>query len=182
MVDLKSLFNTYSNELRANFKKTRIGQHSGLKGIKREDILKELLKEYFPVTHEVVCRGEIFDNKNNVSKEMDIIIYNVSIPVFKSESTKLFPIDSIYGVCQVKSLLDKNELRNAVLNIQSAKKMILPRPTGYYGRYNDRVYGSVFSYDGEIGNIHRDLLEIYADENIPKEEQIDPLWTVNRIL
>ena len=177
-VNIKDVFGKISESLNSQFLLTKGGKHRLSMGEKREEIVKGFLRENLPETYGVT-QGEIFDTTGEVSNQCDVIIYNSAMPAFRSPSLNLFPVDSVFGVCQVKSSLDKTRLKEAVENIQSVKKMKLKQPTAYFGKFNDTVYCVLFAFDGRIGTMRKNLLETYTDLNVPKEEQIDFICVLN---
>lgn len=100
--------------------------HMGERGTSREELLLKYLREYFPTKYEL-SRGAIIDATGIQSKQQDLIVYDsFSSPVLLNmESTKMIPIESVYMTIEVKSTLDKKELKKCINNIKSVRE--LPR-------------------------------------------------------
>lgn len=180
-VDLRDIFAAISDSLVAKFTLTSEGENRLGKGEKREEILKEFLRENLPPTFQVES-DEIFDTQGSVSKQMDVIIFNSTMPALRSKALSLFPVDSVLAACEVKTDLDKTRLEEAVENIQSVKKMILARPAMHYGAFKDRVYGMVFAFDATQSTIRQSLVEIYEKLKVPKDQQIDLICVLNKFI
>ena len=61
--------------LEAEHKFSQIVCHNGSKGAIREFFLKEVIRPFLPKRYGL-CNGECFDINDNVSKQLDIIIYD----------------------------------------------------------------------------------------------------------
>jgi hypothetical protein len=97
--------------------------HSGELGTGREEIIREFLRKYLPKKFGV-STGFVFDAKGNISKQVDIIIYdNTNNPVFEVAGGKqFFPCESVVCVGEIKSsLTSKQEIHKAFENIRSVR-------------------------------------------------------------
>lgn len=123
-MDIRKIFEALSVELSAKFQKTIQIKHNGGKGDNRENAFVEFLKEYLPNKYGI-GRGEVISPENEISGEMDIIIFDKDhCPLFlKSESHSLYPRESVFGAISMKSHLDSEELKDAYKNIASLKKI-----------------------------------------------------------
>lgn len=102
--------------------------HQGIKGEGNENVLRELLIKFIPNKYGV-SSGIVIDSKGNQSKQCDIIIYdNWNYPeVLSLTSVKLFPVEFVYAVIEVKTTLTKEEALIAVKNIKSVKNLHLDK-------------------------------------------------------
>jgi hypothetical protein len=182
-MDLQDIFSRISETISSEYNLTGIGKHRGIKGSKRETIIKNFLRDTLPQQYSI-GDGEVFNSDGEVSRQVDIIIHNSQMPVFKySRYLLLYPIESVFGVCEVKSFLDKDRLQEAVENIRTVKKWILPTPSGFYGTFKDRIHGALFAYDSsETNTVKQNLAEIYADLGVPLEEQIDLICVLDKFI
>jgi len=168
--------------------------HSLSTGEAREFVLKELLRQYLPAKLGVE-KGIIISSAENEfpSKQIDIIIYDkLNTPVlYNAENLRIFPIEGVYAVIEVKSNLNSTTLKNAIDNIRSVKKMTKKAFVEQKGAIIDTVnlYGKewryfpvtgfIFSYIG-IKDIKllKDELEQNDDlENL--ENNIDTICILN---
>lgn len=102
-------------------------QHSGLTGEGREDDVRDrLLRPLLPKRYGL-GRGEVFAASGETSKQVDIVIYDdLFSPIFLGGgSAQAFPCESVFGTIEVKSTLNGRELKGAIENIRSVKR--LPR-------------------------------------------------------
>ena len=178
-LDLKDVFSNMSGLLKAQLLLTTSGENKLEKGMKREDIVKDFLEETLPHPYKV-SSGEIFDKQGEVSKQCDVIIYNAGMPALKK--LRYFPIDSVFGMCEVKTTLDKERLREAVENVSSAKRMKLAVPGAYSGKFKERVYSAIFAFDASASTIRNNLSELYTELAVPKEEQIDLICVLDKFI
>ncbi|WP_182058326.1 DUF6602 domain-containing protein [Pantoea sp. ME81] len=124
-MDIRKIFESISLELTAKFLRTVQVQHSGGKGANREDAFSEFLRDYLPNKYGV-GRGEVISPENDISGELDIVIFDKDhCPLFlKSDSHSVYPRESVFGAISMKSHLDSEELKDAYKNIASLKKIM----------------------------------------------------------
>jgi len=159
---LQKIFQGVSKKLQADFEfLTSQLSHSLSTGEAREFALKELLRQYLPaklgVEKGIVAssvKGEL------PSKQIDVVIYDkLNTPVlYAAENLRIFPIEGVYAVIEVKSRLNSVTLNDAINNIRSVKKMTkkafveqkgaVVRTVNLYGKEADYfpVLGFIFSY------------------------------------
>lgn len=165
---LKDIFCSVSKKMKIDFEEiTSKIQHNGEKGTARENILQEYLKSYIPEKYSF-SKGTIVDCKDVQSKQIDIIIHDKFLTPYLVDmnDTKIIPIESVYGVIEVKSTLSKDELRKCVKNIESVRK--LQKKT--ISDYNFPTAGMVFAYnsDASLEAIYKNLNELSEDVDIDK--------------
>ena len=182
-MDLKEIFGRISKTINSEYQLTQLGRHRGMKGTKREKILRNFLRDSLPQQYSL-GDGEIFDSQGNVSNQVDIIICNSSMPVFKYSRYLLFyPIESVFGICEVKTKLDKEKLKEAILNIQSVKKMNLEKPSIFQGKFREKIYGAIFAYDSSDPTIIKgNIKELYNELKIPMNERVDLICVLNKFI
>jgi len=182
-IKIKKIFEKISDTISSEYNLTVFGEHRSLKGSKREKIFRNFLRDLLPQQYSL-GDGEIFDSNGIISKQVDIIIHNSYMPVFRySKYLLLYPIESVFGVCEVKTKLDKKSLKEAIENIQSVKKMKLTKPNAFFGEFKERVYGAVFAYDSSNPNIiKKNLQEIYVELKIPQDEKVDLICVLNKFI
>lgn len=114
---------TAASEVEAKFLKSINTNHSGLKGSFRECIISDIIRPFLPKRYGLTT-GESFDSAGNTSKQLDVVVYDdlfsYAIPY---SNYHLLPIESVYGVIEVKSKLDKKEFDNSISNIASLKRL-----------------------------------------------------------
>lgn len=127
-MDLRSVFFNIGLELQAKFRLSAQVNHNGGKGAVREDAFAGFLREYLPKRYSVGS-GEVVSSENRVSRQCDIVIYDAEqCPrLLASDSHSIFPIESVYGVVEVKSTLTSEELRKAYDVVRSVKSLASTR-------------------------------------------------------
>jgi len=195
---LQKIFRGLSQKLKSDFELLSSQlSHSLSTGEAREFVLKELLRQYLPAKLGAE-KGVIISSVENElpSKQIDIIIYDkLNTPVLYSvENLRIFPIEGVYAVIEVKSYLDSEALKNAIENVRSVKKMTkkafieqkgaIVSTVNLYGKEWKYfpVMGFIFSYAG-IKNIKllKDKLKKYDDlESL--ENNIDTVCILNNAI
>lgn len=140
--------------------------HNGEKGTACENVLQSYLRAYIPDKY-TFSKGTIIDCTNTESKQVDIIIHNkYTTPcLIDMDSTKVIPIESVYAVIEVKSVLTKEELRKSIKNINSVKILQKNTVTGI----SYPTAGLIFAYDSDssFNTIYKNLVEL-SQEFEPK--------------
>lgn len=110
--------------LESYFEQSKDILHGGSKGTIRENIINKVIRPFLPFCYGI-SGGEAFDNQGNVSKQLDIVIYDAifSYTVPYIDNFIQFPCESIYGNIEVKSMLNKEEFNKAIENISSLKSL-----------------------------------------------------------
>lgn len=93
--------------LNANYRSVS-NSPSAIKGVARSDFVNNFLKSSVPQGLRVSTSGEIIDNQNNSTGELDIILENgyfPNIPVLNIDSARLYFSESVAAVIEVKSNL-----------------------------------------------------------------------------
>ena len=159
LVNIRQLFRSISKGLQADFEKTIQITHRGMKGESREDILRHFLIQEKRLPERFgIGSGEIITNIDEVSRQCDLIIYDKidGISLISQDSVNVFPIESVAGIIEVKSVLDKNSLFDSLENIKSIKK-IAPNSASEnkFGGFTiattrEKPFGLIFSYSTSI--------------------------------
>jgi hypothetical protein len=97
--------------------------HPGEYGVYREAICKDFLRFFIPGNLDIT-NGFVIDANNNVSTQADIIIYDPEVtPLIQSENRqRFFPIETVCGVGEVKSIVDKSALKDAINKLSKFKE------------------------------------------------------------
>lgn len=154
-ITISKLFSDAAKYMRAEFEFIRKSNpHPGEKGQEIENVLIEFLNIHLPKRFRAAS-GYLIDNDNNLSNQTDIIIYDaIASPVYRSSSkTQIVPADNVAIVIEVKTRLNKKELKDAFKNISSSKKLN-KRPFGEIDQTstgspveNVSTFGVIFGFD-----------------------------------
>lgn len=140
-------------------------------------MLESYLKGYIPEKY-CFAKGTIVDYKDIQSKQVDIIIHDKFITPYLIDmnSTKIIPIESVYGVIEVKSTLSKEELRKSIKNIESVRKLEKKTITGV----SFPTAGLIFAYDSDssLEAIYKNLVELSNESKI--ENRVSCLCVLNK--
>jgi hypothetical protein len=105
--------------------------HEGLKGSENEQALTDILRNFLPSKYGVEANGLIIDRDGAVSRQCDIIIYDdVQFPKY---FRKVYPIETVYAVIEVRTELSKQQVDIALQNEASLRELIYqPLLTEYW--------------------------------------------------
>lgn len=138
----------------ADFEKSAQIPHATGKGSIREDVVRRFLRDYLPSKY-AVGEGQIIHSSNRISGQIDIVIYDQSnCPrLLVGEGHSIFPLESVYGIVSVKSVLTSSELSDAFDNVVSAKELteertiIISNRGMMLGLANPIPVGIIFAFD-----------------------------------
>jgi len=146
----------------------------------REDAVRNFLKEFLPLTY-MLGKGEIIDSTDNRSRQVDVIICNQYHPFTISSSGRgLFFAEGVVCAIDVKSDLSNKEIKRALLQVQSIKKLER-KPTRdlMFGSIYDqermrRIPSIIFTYRSHsLSTLKLNIKEFYEELKIPIEETFD---------
>lgn len=133
---LKNIFDNLEQSL-FNDMNIRI-EHNLEDGKYREYLVKNVLEKIIPSKYSIT-NGFIIDSDNNISDEMDIIIYDKNyVPPFFDETYTVVPIEAVIVVIQVKTTLTASTLKDSITNLNSIDKL------------NAKTGGKIISAKGDL--------------------------------
>lgn len=124
-INIKELLSSAGKKLKGDFdflKETN--PHYAERGAEAQEILIKFLNNHLPKRY-AASTGIIIDNQNNISPQVDVIIYDaVNSPVYrKDERIMILPSDNAAVAIEVKSSLSKKELEDAGQKIKKVKNL-----------------------------------------------------------
>ncbi len=124
-MDIKKVFRGISQKLQTDFEISSEIKHQGNKGTYRESALREFLLSGRLPKRFGIGTGEIIGPTRNVSKQSDLVIYDQldGMSLVYDDNVQIYPIESVFGVIEVKSQLSKTELIKSLENIKSVKSL-----------------------------------------------------------
>lgn len=154
-MNIQKIFRGISEKLQADFSISSNINHNSSKGTYRENALAKFLSSGHLPEKFAIGSGEIVGPAHEVSQQSDLIIYDKlnGIPLVYSENNQVFPVESVYGIIEVKSTLSKSNLIEALNNIKSVKEIApeenvvySPLPFIHYSEVAPLPFGIVFAY------------------------------------
>ncbi|MBL7222857.1 MAG: hypothetical protein ISS72_03295 [Candidatus Brocadiae bacterium] len=133
--DLPERFRALSRELRAQLDSVSGGHHPAEKGARREAIFRAFLRRILPGTY-AIASGEILHSSGESSRQVDALIYPSHSPaLLDADTSVVVPAESVLAAIEVKPLLRRGEVVDAIANLRLAKALRpmaifrpLPRP------------------------------------------------------
>ncbi len=167
---LHTYFRAARDELLASYRKVADVRHSGTKGSGREVFLNTFLKKAFPAKY-VIAGGEIFDRNGVISPQVDIAIYDEAFPAFDIGTGNQYMAEGVFAHLEVKSTLDKDELRKALDNVRAVKSLELKVDAFMtHGNLRKDIPSFVFAYEGwkDPQSFKDAMLDLCPDSGDPK--------------
>lgn len=127
---LKKTLSFIQRRFFADYEVSSTIRHRGEKGRQREHGLINLLREHLPMAYGVAT-GEIVSYKSETSSpQCDIIIYDqLHYPILgKNDVVQIVPLESVFAVIEVRSILDVTTLRDASNKFNAIIKMPRSKP------------------------------------------------------
>jgi hypothetical protein len=112
---MKTWFRGVSRKLAAHVEDISAAiRHAGEQGASNERIITKFLNEYLPKRY-AVGHGKILAHTDEDSAQIDVIVYDSqrSPPLYTEEGLMIAAVESVYGVVEVKTTLDKDEIADA---------------------------------------------------------------------
>lgn len=179
-LDIGQLFEMFAKDIQARYEASTLTKHNGTKGMAREEIVKQLLRDNLPGIYSI-SNGEIFDISGAISNQNDVVISDITKPIFRNSETKFLPVDSVFGVCEVKTRLKKSEIEDVFKKCQTLKKMKLTKPDMHFGNFHESVSSVVFCFeDYDPQTLWSTVHQVITEKNIPKEEQVDVICVLDK--
>jgi len=103
-------------------------------GTIREAVIRDILHRFLPRSVEIGS-GQIVDRQGELSKQIDIVIAENTTPAFRFDGgMSAFLHETVLATIEVKSMLYRDKLHDALDNSKSVKKLVHslhPRAKGY---------------------------------------------------
>lgn len=175
--------------MRSDFEASRQTQHRGSRGTEREEIFKKFLDLYVPRRMEVVHNSEIITATGDASPQCDVAVIDDAAPMLQDlESHRIVPAECVYGVIEVKSLLDGKEVVKAcdnIRNIKSLARSAFANDPSYWIVIDNKhypiapIFGWVFAYDSIGLKNLGGKIAAWCEEN-PPETHPDAIWILDK--
>lgn len=153
-------FRYYQKKMMEDFDRSKDIKHPRDLGDAREEILRSFLKTsgFVPDRYGISQnKVRVASGSGHVSPEMDILFYDPdnALRLMRREGGyEVLPAESVYGAIQVKSRLNKGEIKDGLQNLASFKglKRDVVRSGGVErgDDESDRFFGLLFAYDSDL--------------------------------
>lgn len=169
-------------------------KHRGLKGGSNEEIFRTFLIEYLPKSLGI-STGELVDANGNVSRQLDVIIYDsAKTPIlYRNANTQVIPVECAYAVIEVKAKLDKRELYKTFENMKTVRgleKTAFIEPSEY-SILKDNLYGKewdiwpinyyIFAYNSiKLKTLANYINEKHQTEMLPEYSRMDTICVLDK--
>ena len=167
--------NLFENTSRSVFvdEKTKKLFHTGEFGTYRELVSKEFLKSFIPRKLDIGTGFVI--SPNDKSTQCDLIIYDSSITPFlqSNELQRFYPVETVVGIGEIKSVMTKAQLKQAINKLAKVKKMksevpnatIFPDSEFKYNSKNnpyDNIFTFIICQKFDFDVLKIDMNELYS--------------------
>lgn len=178
MKGLRYFFAQVGVQVRAAFEKGNSVPHGGQRGSVRESAVRDHLTNLLPGRYGV-GHGHVITSEARMSRQSDVVIFDrTRCPgLLYRDDCNLFPVETVYGIVEVKSRLDSDELKDAHAKIAAFKRLtpkegvtFAPAPGIYSQGYPARPVGIIFAVSGG-----RTLDAIAAQLRVLNEELGQPV-------
>lgn len=125
-------------------------EHGYLIGKFKEILVDQLIKPMLASKYSTGS-GKVTDAKDNISSEVDIVIYSKELipPVLFSENFGVYPSESVLSCIEVKSKLDKTELTDTYNRYKLIKEKI-EYEAGTYDENDNPVNHKLLDFTREV--------------------------------
>lgn len=141
-------FDDTAEILLKQYKRGALLSSSSNKGKTRELFCSDFLSRVLPPKLSIRS-GEIWDSFGNKTGQLDIIIIRDDIPALDFGGKCVYLAESVFGVIEVKSFLNKKELMRAGKGLEKVRELSVREKAGSgFGYMMDHPLRIIFSYDG----------------------------------
>lgn len=122
--------------------------HRGDTGTNREHILANWLEKHLPKATTPELGGQIIDSKEQITDQIDIVLYNDNVPRFGGNPKSYYFTEGVIAAIQVKSKITSSELSSAIDNLDSVKKCKLRPSSGFtFGQPSENILTGIFAFE-----------------------------------
>ncbi|GCB91758.1 DUF6602 domain-containing protein [Streptomyces noursei] len=189
---LGNILSSVAKRMRADFEQSQNFNHNGEAGTSRELLIQEFLSGYLPTHVEAVHNVEVISTNGDVSPQSDIVLIDRGTPPFTSlKGFRIIPNECVYGMVEVKTKLDGNQLTDACNKISKMRTMpktayrpitgTIPRSTKAYGQVHNYfpTSGMIVGFDSlKLETIGNHLIDWCRTRN--PYEWPDSVWVAGK--
>jgi hypothetical protein len=188
--EMRRYFSKVAKALQDDSSAASLLPNSTDKGMAREKVYAQFLKDHLPSGCNVLFGGNLFSQNGELSKQIDIIITNDVCPQFNHHNRDgtgktVACVDGTLAVVSVKSVLNRDEVFDALANIAS-----IPQHRTTWGDNDTETdahigqwpYKVVFAFDGATADTVKKAMQDFCDENgnYPSNRQPDMVHVLGK--
>lgn len=151
-------------------------------GENREDIVAKFLKELLPKRFGV-SSGLIYTSENVFSKQADLLIVDEqnNAPLFADKKNKLWPVEAVYCLIEVKTSLNPSDISDAILKCRNYKRLARKfcEKSSNVTKYDDLFV--LWAFDCPSLPTLKKNLELQL-ANVPRDEQPDLVVVPDKVV
>lgn len=158
-------------------------KHPRHRGDAREDDLINHLKKICPIGVGL-AKGFVVCNYGFTSREQDCLLINnnTAATIVPNETVRYIPLDAALGSIEIKSNLDLIELRKAIINIASVKKLLYEGDFDFSKppKIGKNFLSTIFAYSSpyNLNQLTKKLNEL--NENIPPSLRVNAVYLLKK--
>ena len=190
--DIREIFKASEEIFAAKLRAIRASiHHAGLKGAGVEMLVQEFFEAILP-KNIGIGTGLVIDQYGAMSKQVDIVLYDsAATPSFLSYGgVRLFPVECVYFVIEVKTNLSGAEFDKSVENMRSVKNLSQGAYTFSRGRIweTKELFGSetrhwlpiylIFALGSSEFTAVEERFRKHRESGLPVEKQIDCIYVL----
>lgn len=94
--------------------------HAGLVGAENENAIAAVIRQFLPRKFGVEINALVIDRLGKVSRQADIVVYDAAQASF---FRKVYPVEIVYAVIEVKTSMSATEAKASLENLSSVSKL-----------------------------------------------------------
>lgn len=169
----RDYFKGQSKILQSHYEGSATG-HKGDTGTNREEILAKWLEKHLPRSTTPEFGGSIIDSTGHTTKQVDIVLYNDSVPRFGGNPKSYFFAEGVITAIQVKSKLTSSELSSAIDNLDTVKRCVLRHPGFSFttGNPSEDIMTGIFAFELGFSSI-QNLIKLLKKHESQGKKPVD---------
>jgi hypothetical protein len=166
-LDFPTFLESAGREFQARIDRAAFYQHPSGVGDAREDVVRQYLQDVLPPRF-CVDRGKIFDSEGRLSREFDVIVSEADdvAPAMNLAGRRIVPVEAVYGVLEVKSLLNRegyDSFIKAVVELDQMRRYYRPLQP-FHGLNADQLSAGLTPQDNAAGKIWSGVIAFAAPD------------------
>jgi hypothetical protein len=186
--NLAGILHSVAKRMRADFETSQAFTHRGESGAVREWFVRDFVARYLPGHIVATHSAEVITVTGDVSPQCDVVLFDRSTPpMLDMEDYRIIPNECVYGVIEVKTKLDKEQLTDACEKIERLKA--LPKTAYFPAPYSRTANGKTYPYVPTVSMIFaydsidmKTLADHFIDWCASREPEAcpDSIWVLGK--